>query len=421
MKKNISAILFITYQIIFAQVGIDTSDPKATLDVVAKPLDLSKADGIIAPRLTGNELKAKDNLYGIGQNGVFIFATSASSPTTPKTIEVTKSGYYYYDSVLAKWMAFESNGNGITSNAISNPVNTITSTVNGVSSTTNAVNTVSHSLSSSNQLTTTVNGVSSQPVSLSNTNIYTDNGTLASNRTVTMNDKWLNFTGPAHVGIGGIDNIAKLNVNGSIQFAGDSNYGVGKVFDDSSGEKYGLTQTTFFPTSGSASSPGTRVFTSGRSGVQGHISFGKYTSPTSYTEWARFSHNTGNLGVGTNNPTQKLHVIGNILASGTITPDYVFQKYFDGYSVLKPDYVRMNINEVKEFIKINKHLPGVPSASDIEKQGGIILNRSLEINLEKIEELYLYVFEQDEITKRQQAEINSLKVKLEKLEKILSN
>ncbi len=35
----------------------------------------------------------------------------------------------------------------------------------------------------------------------------------------------------------------------------------------------------------------------------------------------------GNVGIGTNNPTQKLHVIGNILASGTITPsDSRFKK-----------------------------------------------------------------------------------------------
>lgn len=38
-------------------------------------------------------------------------------------------------------------------------------------------------------------------------------------------------------------------------------------------------------------------------------------------------------------------------------------------------------------------MPGVPSAKEIQKQGGIIVNRATEINLEKIEELYLHIFE----------------------------
>ncbi|KQS93460.1 hypothetical protein [Chryseobacterium sp. Leaf394] len=421
MTKIFITIFSFSFVTIYSQVGIDTTDPKATLDVTARSADLSKIDGIIAPRLSGNELKSKDGLYRPNQNAAFVYATSAASPTTAKTVEITKAGYYYYDAVLAKWVTFQSStGSGITTNEITNPINTITSTVNGISSTTNAVNAVSNTLNSSNQLTTTVNGVSSNPVTLANSNIYTNNGTLASNRTVNMADKWLNFAGTANVGIGGVDAIAKLNVNGSIQFEGDSNYGVGRVFDDPAGEKYGMTQSGFFPVSGAGSSPGTRIYTSGKGSVLGHISFGKYTSPTNYTEWARFSRDVGFLGLGTTNPTQKLHVIGNILASGTITPDYVFQKYFDGYSVLKPDYKRMELDEVKDFIKINKHLPGVPSAADIEKQGGIVLNRSAEINLEKIEELYLYIFEQNETVTKQKIEIENLKMRLNKLEKILA-
>ena len=39
--------------------------------------------------------------------------------------------------------------------------------------------------------------------------------------------------------------------------------------------------------------------------------------------------NNGFVGIGLQNPTQKLHIDGNIIASGTITPDYVFENYFE--------------------------------------------------------------------------------------------
>ncbi|MDB0007438.1 hypothetical protein N9E30_05755 [Flavobacteriales bacterium] len=38
-------------------------------------------------------------------------------------------------------------------------------------------------------------------------------------------------------------------------------------------------------------------------------------------------------------------------------------------------------------------MPGIPSAKKIEKQGGILINRAVEQNLEKIEELYLHLYE----------------------------
>jgi hypothetical protein len=46
----------------------------------------------------------------------------------------------------------------------------------------------------------------------------------------------------------------------------------------------------------------------------------------------------GDVGIGTDTPTEKLHVMGNVIASGTITPDYVFEHYFDGKSELNPNY-----------------------------------------------------------------------------------
>ena len=38
------------------QVGINTQNPEATLEVVGKPNDTHHFDGIIPPRITGNQL-----------------------------------------------------------------------------------------------------------------------------------------------------------------------------------------------------------------------------------------------------------------------------------------------------------------------------------------------------------------------------
>lgn len=75
--------------------------------------------------------------------------------------------------------------------------------------------------------------------------------------------------------------------------------------------------------------------------------------------------NDRNVGIGIN-PTHKLHVEGNILATGTITPDYVFENYFDGKSELNPEYEFTPLEKAEQFVKKNKHLPGVPSAANIE-------------------------------------------------------
>ncbi len=134
---------------------------------------------------------------------------------------------------------------------------------------------------------------------------------------------------------------------------------------------------------------------------------------------------TQNVGIGIS-PTERLHVNGNILATGTITPDYVFQSYFDGSSTLKPDYEMQSLEEVEKFVRKNKHLIGVPSAKAVEARGGILVNRATEINLEKIEELFLHTIEQEKKIKALQSEndtltneLNSVKKELEEIKAML--
>ncbi len=81
------------------KVGVNTRTPVTTLDVMASPSDLTVADGFLAPRLKGSELKSKDNNYTAQHHGTLVFVTEAlaSSDVSDKTTYVTEFGYYYFD------------------------------------------------------------------------------------------------------------------------------------------------------------------------------------------------------------------------------------------------------------------------------------------------------------------------------------
>jgi len=105
------AVLMLFSTVTFAQVGINTDSPKATLDVTASVSDLSKTDGFIAPRLKGSELKAKDTLYTSGQDAAIVYVTEAlaAADVTDITTNVTSIGYYYFDKTIGtagRWTKF---------------------------------------------------------------------------------------------------------------------------------------------------------------------------------------------------------------------------------------------------------------------------------------------------------------------------
>ncbi len=95
---------------------------------------------------------------------------------------------------------------------------------------------------------------------------------------------------------------------------------------------------------------------------------------------------TGNVGIGTDNPTYKLSVNGNIRSKEVVVEsgwaDYVFERSYS----LRP------IAELEQFIRDNKHLPNIPSAKEIEEKG-LSLGETQKRMMEKIEELTLYIIE----------------------------
>lgn len=105
------------------------------------------------------------------------------------------------------------------------------------------------------------------------------------------------------------------------------------------------------------------------------------------------------VGIGTENPDKMLTVKGTIHAEEVlidlnVPADYVFEKYYAGFSLLNPNYTMLTLQEVEEFTKKNNHLPEMPSAQEV-KENGLELGEMTNLLLQKIEELTLYTIEQE--------------------------
>lgn len=103
MKKNFSSLLasLLLGCTISAQVGIKTTDPQGSLDVAYVSANPTSPQGILFPRMTGNEIQAMT--LTPQQNGLFVFATSVPTSQIPRTSLITESGLYYYFSPDDKW------------------------------------------------------------------------------------------------------------------------------------------------------------------------------------------------------------------------------------------------------------------------------------------------------------------------------
>jgi hypothetical protein len=111
---------------------------------------------------------------------------------------------------------------------------------------------------------------------------------------------------------------------------------------------------------------------------------------------------SGNVGIGTSSPDQKLTVNGTVHATRVKVettvpgPDYVFEK----------DYALPSLEQIKSYIEENKHLPEVPSAKEMEAKG-IDVGEMNMLLLKKVEELTLYVIELKEEMKQKEIQLQS--------------
>jgi len=120
-----------------------------------------------------------------------------------------------------------------------------------------------------------------------------------------------------------------------------------------------------------------------------------YRTPAGQDLWGQFVLHgpTGNVGIGTVTPSAKLDVNGDLAVSGSVrikdwtlaVPDTVFDV----------EYRLPDLDEVREYVDLNRHLPDIPSAAEVQRDGLSIGEFSMKL-LKKIEELTLYVVQQQE-------------------------
>lgn len=116
---------------------------------------------------------------------------------------------------------------------------------------------------------------------------------------------------------------------------------------------------------------------------------GTFSSKVSGSE-VNMYYNKGNVAIGTANIPlgYKFVVAGKVITEEVVVklsdswPDYVFN----------PQYTLTPLNEVENYINENKHLPEIPSASEIAEKGAALGDIQSKL-LKKIEELTLYLIE----------------------------
>jgi trimeric autotransporter adhesin len=315
---------------------------------------------------------------------------------------------------------------GVINNELTSSVNTMTSVVNGSSSNAPIVNSISNTIANG-QLTTTVNGVASTPVTLPSGGVDTDAQTLSILGYDLTISNGNTITLPSLTEIdGSVSNELQTLTQSPIQTTGTAitlSNGGGTVYVDGSETKIQAGTNVTVTGAGTIASPYV-INSTATGGVNCNI----YTCDGTITPAngvRTVTMNNNNLVFDTTGSTTNGRVyIGNSASFPTTTGNYrlnveggiltekvkVALRSSANWAdyVFADNYKLMPLNEVEAFVKENKHLPGVASAENLAKEG-LDLGQMQAKQMEKIEELTLYVIEQNKTIEKQSKEIEELK------------
>jgi hypothetical protein len=208
------------------------------------------------------------------------------------------------------------------------------------------------------------------------------------------------------VGVGVSVPESQLHTNGTVRFAGLTNDNAKDrvVVSDANGN---LSYREASTLGGSSTAGWSLTGNNDANAKLGTIGSNDLPIITGNVEQMRIGAN-GNVGIGTTaiSGNYKLSVEGTIrtrkvrVDPGTWA-DYVFES----------DYKLRPLKEVEQYIQQEKHLPEVPSAAEVKKEG-LDLGDNQAVLLKKIEELTLYVIQQQKQLEAQQQKIENLEKKV---------
>jgi hypothetical protein len=353
--------------------------------------------------------------------------------------------------------------NPIETNVLTSNANLMTSNVNSISSSSTIINSISNSVNSNNQLITTINGVASAPVnlpgtdeqslsltgntlSISNGNSvtlptynYTPQLLTQSENTITLSNGGGSFTLPTF----NDTDAQSLALNGNTLSISNGNSVTLPTYVDTpqtlsqtgntvtlsnGGGSFTMPNTsvtagTNVTVSGSGTSASPYVISAGDTSL--YANNGTINSATTTNGNRVVTMNNSNIwfqsaasdtnskiyiGTSATYPTTsgnyKLFVEGGILTekvkvalrSTANWADYVFEKNYD----------LMPLKNVEEYIAIHKHLPGIDSANELAKNG-LDLAEMQAKHMAKIEEMMLYIIDQNKTIEKNIKDIEELK------------
>jgi hypothetical protein len=207
----------------------------------------------------------------------------------------------------------------------------------------------------------------------------------------------VNINSSGYVGIGTASPTAQLHTTGTVLFAGlPLNSSPKNVIVEDSLGHIGYEPASSF-TGGGGGGSGSSDWASSGSNI--------------------YNSNAGVVVIGTvpttlfSDANLKLAVNGDIYSQKLVVTltgwsDYVFD----------PGYKLLPLKDLEAFVLKNRHLPGVPSASEVEK-GGVDVGANQNALLKKVEELTLYTIEQDKKIEDQYKLLMQMKAEIEELKK----